>query len=215
MTSAPSPAGNSSAPPAWTFAPCWRRPPRRGRTRPRPRWPTPPRNTPARHSWSQPWPDLASRMDPPPDHGETSYRGSGRLAGRARSYGADQGRGSPGRGRARKAHGAADRACRRATSDRRSGSPCYAVAGPSRSRATGNRCPAHTSGRSSPHARPPSPCYRLAWHAGSRPLPGPIPHRSGRWDSAACCGHTGFSTVHIGRLLPKAAVTKESQLAPT
>ncbi|MFY9958130.1 SDR family oxidoreductase [Bradyrhizobium sp.] len=31
---------------------------------------------------SQPWPGLASRMDPRPDHGETSYRGSGRLAGR-------------------------------------------------------------------------------------------------------------------------------------
>lgn len=31
---------------------------------------------------SQPWPGLASRMDPRPDHGETSYRGSGRLVGR-------------------------------------------------------------------------------------------------------------------------------------
>src|SRR3979490_1303015 len=31
---------------------------------------------------SQPWPGLASKMDPPPDHGEQSYRGSGRLAGR-------------------------------------------------------------------------------------------------------------------------------------
>lgn len=30
----------------------------------------------------QPWPGLASRMDPKPDHGETSYRGSNRLAGR-------------------------------------------------------------------------------------------------------------------------------------
>ncbi|MFO1399170.1 MAG: SDR family oxidoreductase [Burkholderiales bacterium] len=30
----------------------------------------------------QPWPGLASRMTPRPDHGETSYRGSGRLAGR-------------------------------------------------------------------------------------------------------------------------------------
>ena len=30
----------------------------------------------------QPWPALASRMNPPPDHGETSYKGSGRLAGR-------------------------------------------------------------------------------------------------------------------------------------
>ena len=31
---------------------------------------------------SQPWPGLASKMDPKPDHGEASYKGSGRLAGR-------------------------------------------------------------------------------------------------------------------------------------
>jgi len=30
----------------------------------------------------QPWPALACRMQPPPDHGETSYVGSGRLSGR-------------------------------------------------------------------------------------------------------------------------------------
>lgn len=30
----------------------------------------------------QPWPALASRMDPPPDHGEQSYKGTGRLLGR-------------------------------------------------------------------------------------------------------------------------------------
>src|SRR5205085_2820857 len=30
----------------------------------------------------QEWPGLASRMDPRPDHGETTYRGSGRLSGR-------------------------------------------------------------------------------------------------------------------------------------
>ncbi len=30
----------------------------------------------------QPWPGLAGQMDPRPDHGETSYRGSGRLQGR-------------------------------------------------------------------------------------------------------------------------------------
>ena len=30
----------------------------------------------------QPWPGLASKMDPRPDHGEQSYRGSCRLAGR-------------------------------------------------------------------------------------------------------------------------------------
>jgi NAD(P)-dependent dehydrogenase (short-subunit alcohol dehydrogenase family) len=31
---------------------------------------------------SQPWPGLASQMNPKPDHGEQSYVGSGRLAGR-------------------------------------------------------------------------------------------------------------------------------------
>jgi NAD(P)-dependent dehydrogenase (short-subunit alcohol dehydrogenase family) len=30
----------------------------------------------------QPWPGLAGKMDPVPDHGEKSYKGSGRLAGR-------------------------------------------------------------------------------------------------------------------------------------
>ncbi len=30
----------------------------------------------------QPWPGLAGKMDPKPDHGETSYKGSGRLKGR-------------------------------------------------------------------------------------------------------------------------------------
>ncbi len=33
-------------------------------------------------SQSQPWPGLASQMDPKPDHGEKSYKGSGRLKGR-------------------------------------------------------------------------------------------------------------------------------------
>ncbi|MBV9461759.1 MAG: SDR family oxidoreductase [Bradyrhizobium sp.] len=42
----------------------------------------------------QPWPGLASQMDPPPDHGEKSYRGSGRLAGRkALITGGDSGMG--------------------------------------------------------------------------------------------------------------------------
>jgi NAD(P)-dependent dehydrogenase (short-subunit alcohol dehydrogenase family) len=42
----------------------------------------------------QPWPGLASRMDPRPDHGETSYRGSGRLVGRkALITGGDSGMG--------------------------------------------------------------------------------------------------------------------------
>jgi len=43
---------------------------------------------------SQSWPGLAARMDPPPDHGETSYRGSGRLLGRkALITGGDSGMG--------------------------------------------------------------------------------------------------------------------------
>jgi NAD(P)-dependent dehydrogenase (short-subunit alcohol dehydrogenase family) len=43
---------------------------------------------------SQPWPGLASQMDPPPDHGEESYRGSGRLIGRkALITGGDSGMG--------------------------------------------------------------------------------------------------------------------------
>jgi NAD(P)-dependent dehydrogenase (short-subunit alcohol dehydrogenase family) len=43
---------------------------------------------------SQPWPGLACRMDPPPDHGEKSYRGSGRLLGRkALITGGDSGMG--------------------------------------------------------------------------------------------------------------------------
>ena len=42
----------------------------------------------------QPWPGLASRMDPPPDHGEASYRGSGRLTNRrALITGGDSGMG--------------------------------------------------------------------------------------------------------------------------
>jgi len=43
---------------------------------------------------SQPWPGLASKMNPVPDHGERSYRGSGRLAGRkALITGGDSGMG--------------------------------------------------------------------------------------------------------------------------
>jgi NAD(P)-dependent dehydrogenase (short-subunit alcohol dehydrogenase family) len=53
------------------------------------KYPKPPFN-----GQSQPWPGLASRMDPRPDHGETSYRGSGRLAGRkALITGGDSGMG--------------------------------------------------------------------------------------------------------------------------
>ncbi len=56
---------------------------------PRAKYPRPPFA-----SQSQPWPGLASRMTPRPDHGETSYRGSGRLAGRkALITGGDSGMG--------------------------------------------------------------------------------------------------------------------------
>ena len=43
---------------------------------------------------SQPWPGLAGRMNPKPDHGEKSYKGSGRLLGRkALITGGDSGMG--------------------------------------------------------------------------------------------------------------------------
>ena len=43
---------------------------------------------------SQPWPGLASKMNPRPDHGEQSYKGSGRLMGRkALITGGDSGMG--------------------------------------------------------------------------------------------------------------------------
>src|ERR1700759_58770 len=42
----------------------------------------------------QPWPGLACKMEPPPDHGEKSYKGSGRLTGRkALITGGDSGMG--------------------------------------------------------------------------------------------------------------------------
>src|SRR5436309_15644990 len=42
----------------------------------------------------QPWPGLAGKMDPKPDHGEQTYKGSGRLAGRkALITGGDSGMG--------------------------------------------------------------------------------------------------------------------------
>jgi NAD(P)-dependent dehydrogenase (short-subunit alcohol dehydrogenase family) len=44
---------------------------------PRTKYPKPPFN-----SQEQPWPGLAGKMEPRPDHGEKSYKGSGRLAGR-------------------------------------------------------------------------------------------------------------------------------------
>lgn len=45
-------------------------------------------------SQSQPWPGLCSKMEPRPDHGEKSYKGSGRLQGRkALISGGDSGMG--------------------------------------------------------------------------------------------------------------------------
>ena len=51
--------------------------PMQGKQDPRNKYPKPPFQ-----SQSQPWPGLASRMNPRPDHGESSYVGSGRLKGR-------------------------------------------------------------------------------------------------------------------------------------
>jgi NAD(P)-dependent dehydrogenase (short-subunit alcohol dehydrogenase family) len=56
---------------------------------PKNKYPRPPFN-----SQSQPWPGLAGKMDPVPDHGEKSYKGSGRLMGRkALITGGDSGMG--------------------------------------------------------------------------------------------------------------------------
>ena len=56
---------------------------------PRSKYPAPPFD-----EQTQPWPGLAGKMNPKPDHGETSYRGSGRLAGRkALITGGDSGMG--------------------------------------------------------------------------------------------------------------------------
>jgi hypothetical protein len=53
------------------------------------KYPKPPYN-----KQSQPWPGLPCKMDPPPDHGEKIYRGSGRLAARkALITGGDSGMG--------------------------------------------------------------------------------------------------------------------------
>jgi NAD(P)-dependent dehydrogenase (short-subunit alcohol dehydrogenase family) len=53
------------------------------------KYPKPPYTSPF-----QPWPGLASKMTPPPDHGETSYKGSGRLLDRkALITGGDSGMG--------------------------------------------------------------------------------------------------------------------------
>ena len=54
--------------------------------------PTPDYPTPPFKEQRQPWPGLASKMEPRPDHGETSYKGSGKLAGkRALITGGDSG----------------------------------------------------------------------------------------------------------------------------
>jgi hypothetical protein len=64
-------------------------PARGGKQDPRTKYPKPPFTVQA-----QPWPGLASRMEPRPDHGETSYVGSGRLRGRkALITGGDSGMG--------------------------------------------------------------------------------------------------------------------------
>ena len=56
---------------------------------PRTKYPQPPFK-----EQQQPWPGLASKMDPVPDHGENSYKGSGRLTGRkALVTGGDSGMG--------------------------------------------------------------------------------------------------------------------------
>jgi NAD(P)-dependent dehydrogenase (short-subunit alcohol dehydrogenase family) len=56
---------------------------------PRSKYPKPPFQ-----EQTQSWPGLAGKMNPKPDHGETSYRGSGRLAGRkALITGGDSGMG--------------------------------------------------------------------------------------------------------------------------
>ncbi|MBV9549645.1 MAG: SDR family oxidoreductase [Alphaproteobacteria bacterium] len=56
---------------------------------PRTKYPKPPFR-----AQKQPWPGLAGKMRPPPDHGEKSYKGSGRLKGRkALITGGDSGMG--------------------------------------------------------------------------------------------------------------------------
>jgi len=58
-------------------------------TDPKMKYPKPPFK-----SQSQPWPGLAGKMDPVPDHGEKSYKGTGRLNGRkALITGGDSGMG--------------------------------------------------------------------------------------------------------------------------
>jgi len=66
----------------------------RSETRPEPKDPTALYPKPPFDRQSQPWPGLARDMKPRPDHGETSYVGSGRLRGRkALITGGDSGMG--------------------------------------------------------------------------------------------------------------------------
>lgn len=51
-------------------------------TAPQPEDPTTKYPRPPFKAQTQPWPGLASKMEPRPDHGEKSYKGSGRLKGR-------------------------------------------------------------------------------------------------------------------------------------
>jgi NAD(P)-dependent dehydrogenase (short-subunit alcohol dehydrogenase family) len=80
VAAATSTAHAQAQPPSPTAAPM---------TDPATKYPTPPFP-----SQSQPWPGLAGKMEPRPDHGEASYRGSGRLDGRkALITGGDSGMG--------------------------------------------------------------------------------------------------------------------------
>src|SRR6201992_2087886 len=87
-------AGQVSASPSIHTAtptppPRGKEPPSPGLTAPTGNYPRPPFSR-----QSQPWPGLAGKMNPRPDHGETSYKGSGRLAGRkALITGGDSGMG--------------------------------------------------------------------------------------------------------------------------
>ncbi len=83
MAAAPALAlANPETPKAATAAP-------KGLVDPRSNYPKPPFA-----EQTQPWPGLASKMNPPPDHGEKSYKGSGRLMGRkALITGGDSGMG--------------------------------------------------------------------------------------------------------------------------
>src|SRR6185503_20745264 len=58
------------------------RPPHRMETRMDPAQATMDYPKPPFPKQQQPWPGLCGKMEPKPDHGETSYKGSGRLKGR-------------------------------------------------------------------------------------------------------------------------------------